>query len=335
MNQHDASYKAIFTHPQIIQQLLESFVDQDWVQELDFATLEKTNASFVSADCRERFDDVIWKVRWKNQALYIYLLLEFQSTRDHFMAVRIMTYLGLLYQDLIASQKLTAQHKLPPVLPIVLHRGRQPWRCPLDIAELIAKPSATLARYSPQLSYFLIDECQYPSEVLTKIDNALALLFQLEKDDEILTKAKQVMRLFLLVRQSADLERVFRHWVEHTLSCRLEDPQAFKAAQNLEEMAIMLEECVDSWVKQWKHAGLQEGRQEGLQQGKQEGLQQGLLEGEALLFKRLLAKRFGILPDWVQSKLQLAQCEHLEQWADNLLEATSLEAVFGLADSTH
>lgn len=97
----------------------------------------------------------------------------------------------------------------------------------------------------------------------------------------------------------------------------------------------MLEECVDSWVKQWKHAGLQEGRQEGLQQGKQEGLQQGLLEGEALLFKRLLAKRFGILPDWVQSKLQLAQCEHLEQWADNLLEATSLEAVFGLADSTH
>jgi hypothetical protein len=31
----------------------------------------------------------------------VYLLLEFQSTVDPFMAVRIMVYLGLLYQDLI------------------------------------------------------------------------------------------------------------------------------------------------------------------------------------------------------------------------------------------
>ena len=333
MGQHDASYKAIFTHAQIIQQLLESFVNQDWVAELDFSTLEKTNASFVSDDCRERFDDVIWKVRWKNQDLYIYLLLEFQSTRDYFMAVRMMTYLGLLYQDLIASQKLTAQHKLPPVLPIVLHRGQQPWRCPLDIAELIAKPSAALARYSPTLCYYLIDECQYPVAVLNDIDNAVAMLFQLEKDDAILTKAKQVMRLFLLVKHAPELERVFRHWVNFTLSTRLEDPHAFRAAQNLEEMAIMLEECVDSWVKQWKHEGLEAGRQEGRQAGRQEGRQEGVVEGESLLFKRLLAKRFGVLPEWVQKKLQQANSDTLEQWADNLLDAKSLEAVFHIADS--
>ncbi len=41
MKPHDASYKAIFTHPEIIQQLLQDFVKQDWVKELDFSTLEK------------------------------------------------------------------------------------------------------------------------------------------------------------------------------------------------------------------------------------------------------------------------------------------------------
>ncbi|QWF72539.1 Rpn family recombination-promoting nuclease/putative transposase [Methylomonas paludis] len=39
--------------------------------------------------------------------MYVYLLLEFQSSIDHFMAVRILGYLALLYQDLIRSEKLT------------------------------------------------------------------------------------------------------------------------------------------------------------------------------------------------------------------------------------
>lgn len=59
MKAHDASYKAIFTHPEIIQQLLEDFVKQDWVKKLDFSTLEKTNDHYV----RERFVDMVWKVR--------------------------------------------------------------------------------------------------------------------------------------------------------------------------------------------------------------------------------------------------------------------------------
>ncbi len=72
-----------------------------WVKELDFTTLEKVSSSFISDDLREREDDLIWRVRWRNEWLYVYILLEFQSTVDAFMAVRIMTYLGLFYQDLI------------------------------------------------------------------------------------------------------------------------------------------------------------------------------------------------------------------------------------------
>ena len=161
MAQHDEYYKAIFTYPEIIQQLLESFVKQDWIRELDFSTLEKSNGHYVTEDARKRSDDVVWKVRWKDLDLYIYLLLEFQSEPDYFMAVRMMTYIGLLYQDLVASLGLKPSDKLPPVLPIVLHRGLKAWKYPMAIEDLIAKPSETLAHYSPQLSFCLIDECQY------------------------------------------------------------------------------------------------------------------------------------------------------------------------------
>jgi predicted transposase/invertase (TIGR01784 family) len=320
MAQHDEYYKAIFTYPEIIAQLLQSFIKQDWVNEVDFSTLEKSNGHYVTDDNRKRSDDIVWKVRWKAQDLYIYLLLEFQSEPDYFMPVRMMTYIGLLYQDLIASLRLKAHDKLPPVLPIVLHRGLKQWNYPNDIQDLIAKPSEVLARYSPRLSFCLIDECQYDSATLMKIDNAVALLFQLEKQDDILSKAKQVARLSLLVKHSPALESVFRNWVEYNLALRLENPDVFKQARNLEEMAIMLSECVDSWVTQWKN--------EGLLTGMIQGRQEGRLEGEALVLRRQLCKRFGELPEWVELKLANSSMDDLENWAIAVLDAKTLEAVF-------
>ncbi|HMQ14217.1 MAG TPA: Rpn family recombination-promoting nuclease/putative transposase, partial [Candidatus Competibacter phosphatis] len=101
---HDASYKLLFSHAKMVEDLLRGFVPQSWVQALDFSTLEKVNASYVTDDLRDRHDDVVWRVRFQEHWLYVYLLLEFQSTVDRFMAVRILSYTGLLYQDLIRSQ---------------------------------------------------------------------------------------------------------------------------------------------------------------------------------------------------------------------------------------
>ncbi len=67
------------------------------------------------------------------------------------------------------------------------------------------------------------------------------------------------------------------------------------------------------------------GREEGLQQG----LSQGLLDGERELIRRQLVKRFGALPRAVTLRLERADAPELEQWAEQLLEAASLEAIFG------
>jgi len=82
-------------------------------------------------------DDIIWRVRFKDRWIYLYLLLEFQSTVDDWMPVRILTYLGLLYQDLINQGSIAAGEKLPPVLPIVLYNGKPRWHVATDINELI------------------------------------------------------------------------------------------------------------------------------------------------------------------------------------------------------
>ncbi|HAB08131.1 MAG TPA: transposase, partial [Alcanivorax sp.] len=45
-----------------------------------------------------RHGDAVWRIRWGEEWLYVYLLLEFQSSVDRFMALRIMVYTGLLHQ---------------------------------------------------------------------------------------------------------------------------------------------------------------------------------------------------------------------------------------------
>jgi len=61
---------------------------------------------------------------------------------------------------------------------------------------------------------------------------------------------------------------------------------------------------------------------------REEGRVEGRVEGGAAVLLRQLKRRFGPLPDWVAPRLAAASPAQLEQWADRLLEAESLAAVF-------
>lgn len=59
-----------------------------------------------------------------------------------------------------------------------------------------------------------------------------------------------------------------------------------------------------------------------------QGIQKGIQQGETTLLQKLLQRRFGPLPDWVAPRLAAASPAQLEYWAERLLEADSLAAVF-------
>ena len=88
----------------------------------------------------------------------LYLLIEFQSSIDRFMAVRIANYLTLLYQDLIEQKQLTATDRLPPVLSIVLYNGEARWDGACELTDLIEPVPGGLGAYRPQLRYLLLDQ---------------------------------------------------------------------------------------------------------------------------------------------------------------------------------
>ena len=46
--EHDQSYKLLFSHAELVADLLRGFVREDWVQVLDFTSLEKVSSSYVA-----------------------------------------------------------------------------------------------------------------------------------------------------------------------------------------------------------------------------------------------------------------------------------------------
>ncbi|TAN48808.1 MAG: DUF4351 domain-containing protein, partial [Methylococcaceae bacterium] len=71
-----------------------------------------------------------------------------------------------------------------------------------------------------------------------------------------------------------------------------------------------------------------EGKLEGELEGERKGeLKWRTAEAQALLLRQL-NKRFGPLGDAVNRRIELATIEQLEHWADNILDAKTLNAVF-------
>jgi len=88
------------------------------------------------------------------------------------------------------------------------------------------------------------------------------------------------------------------------------------------------EKTMSTWLTTWTERMRAQIQQEIRQEIRQEIWQESRQEGEAALLLRQLTRRFGPLGAPVTEKIRRASPAELEQWADNILEARSLDAVF-------
>ncbi|MDM8525154.1 hypothetical protein QUF80_17425 [Desulfococcaceae bacterium HSG8] len=65
-----------------------------------------------------------------------------------------------------------------------------------------------------------------------------------------------------------------------------------------------------------------------IEQGKKEGKKEGKREGEVLMLRKLMTRRFGIVPVWADDHLKKAEEKELEIWIDRILDAGSVEDLF-------
>jgi len=165
-NFHDKSYKKLFSHPRMVEDLIKVFVRKDFVKDIDFNSLTELKQSYISDGYEEKEVDLIYKIKHKNGIAYFYILLEFQSTVDKYISLRMLTYILLFYQDLIKQSK---SGKLPPVFPIMLYSGNEKWTAPDNLQELIDIPYKSMKTFIPSFKYFKIIENEFSIKSLKKL----------------------------------------------------------------------------------------------------------------------------------------------------------------------
>ena len=149
-NKHDKRYKKLFSHPILLQELLEHFVDENFIKDLDFSTLERLDKSFITNQFAEKESDLIYKIAFKDTQFYVFILIEFQSTVDKFMALRMLRYICEFY-EFLAQKKIK---QLPAVFPILLYNGDAKWTAKLSLKDLIIKHIPD--QYIPDFEYYPI-----------------------------------------------------------------------------------------------------------------------------------------------------------------------------------
>jgi hypothetical protein len=308
----DAPYKLLFSVPELVRDLVLGFIPDDSLRDLDYSTLERVPSGFVSDDMRYRTNDVLWRVRGSGEGAYLYFLIEFQSTVDRYMAVRVMTYVGLLYQDVVRARVMRPGKMLPHVLTIVLYNGKRRWSAATDVAALVPESPGLVARYQPRHAYLLIDEHRYEAADLARMKNLMACVMRLQSPENEGSMLDVMQQLSELLDGKDEVKRTVLLWMDTVISRQIGSHAERLKAGSFEEMEMSLAQCFAKWKRQYKREGLQEGRQ----------------EGEAAVLRKVLTQRFGPLPQDLQARIDAAPVDRIDVWVDRVLHADTLDEIF-------
>jgi hypothetical protein len=240
--------------------------------------LGKLSTEYVSDELRTRHGDTVWRLRLGRRRVFLLVLLEFQAQHDHWMALRILTYSGLLYQELVRNQAPEVSgERLPAVLPVVLYNGTEAWTAAADMRALITPVGRWLAPYQPAQRYFVLDLRRVADDDLPQRNllSAVTALEQSRSFEDVL-RVREALQPWAQDPRAAELQRAFVDWMRQIAERVAPAGAVVPPVRTLEDVRMTLVERAAEWPKQWLR----------------EGLEQGLEQQRALLCRQAAA-RFG------------------------------------------
>jgi hypothetical protein len=319
----DISCKQLFAHPELVCELLRAALPLPWLQALSPAALRRVNGSYVSGGGKKRHSDMVWKLN-RHPGQPVYLMLEFQSHPDYWMALRMQVYAGLLCQEL--ARQSHRGGKLALLLPLVLYTGCEPWRAGTDLATLHEELPPGLASLQPEQKYLLVDQSKLRAVPADKRCVIASLLeFEQASEDTDLLFALGHINDWVASQRRPLLRQFVHGWVVQRLRNEFRG-LAIPPEITLLEVHAMFNQRFATPEELWEYQAVQrarkQGREEGLEEGRQEGCEAGRLAGAVEERRRLvlrLLERGRTVNKIPLRHIDEADGAQLEAWIDALV----------------
>lgn len=316
-NPHDSIFKKVYSVPENAIAHFRTHLPPAVQSQLRLETVEVVKGSFVDKRFAERRTDLLYSVQTKagGQAL-VYLLFEHQSTPDALMPFRLLAYMVRIWEWWLGLPQNKNAHRVPFIAALVLYHGRQPWTYPISMEELFDIPEHVLDAakpHVPSFTFVLRDLSQFTDDQLMggALFGLVELLLKHIWDGDLLARLPRWAKLFRSVcERPSGLEAI--ELLLRYIMVGADVPHDDLVQFVDEHLGTNVKEVVMTLADRLR----EEGRAEGRDQGRQD------------LLLRLLALRFGELPDSALAHVRSAAAEKLDMWAENVLTAASLDEVF-------
>ena len=274
-NGHDSRYKWVFSHPSFVKKFLQSFVPLSFVKKLDFDAMERVDKEFVSEEFRSLESDIVYKIPYCGSCIYIFLLIEFQSTVDSAMPLRFLRYTGELYRF---AKPNTKTGLYPAAFPVLLYNGDEKWHVAHNVANLIEK--SIPSEFIPNFRYFPVLINEFSRRTLVKIRNAVSAIFYIENSRVEELEARMDELVTIIKDEETESLRVLAKWFIGYLRHKAGRRPDTDTEKLYEQITSPMEVKTMFATKLREHEDelLQQGRQEGRQEGMQLGMQEKAIE---------------------------------------------------------
>ena len=162
---HDLMVRAVLSDLTEAASFLQTHLPEAVSQALNWSTLTLLEGSFVDEDLRESEADLLYEVEHVSGAtsLWVYVLLEHQSTPDRWMRLRLLKYCCRIWD--LSFRDYPEQRELRAIVPLVFYQGERSWSYSSEFAELFAEAVRDWPGV-PRFSHGLIDQSgMQPDEV--------------------------------------------------------------------------------------------------------------------------------------------------------------------------
>ena len=90
---HDAFFRESFGRREIAQDFLRHHLPTELLAAIGLDTLEIAKDTYVSKDLRSTYSDLVYRVRYGDGNVGIYLLFEHKSTPEHWVLLQLLRYI--------------------------------------------------------------------------------------------------------------------------------------------------------------------------------------------------------------------------------------------------
>lgn len=277
---HDSFFKSAMSDLSIAKGFLQQHLPSELQAKCEWSTLRLSNNEFVNERLQANIVDILLEAKIDGKDGYFYLLVEHQSTVDHFMAFRIIQS-----EVNIIAHHLDNTNSIPQLYSLVFYNGTRPYTAPLSFDELIAN---ALPEVKAQLlrSYKLVNAHHLPDELLLQAEVAglvQVVMKHIRNTAHLINIYHKLSPIIQTLGHDSNTSKfimnMLNYVIERGQECnfdRLLDSIIRDVGSEGGEVVMTIREQM---IDRGRTEGRAEGWQQGLEKGREEGWSRGRVEG--------------------------------------------------------